>query len=599
MKLTNILITTVFALVTLTGCISVETTKSQLASGDPELIETAKQNIYKVALSDNFDMYSIPFRIRCVELTDDQELLDRIFSDAIIHGHGRLGDVKDSALRQMNFKKTENVIKFFEFFVDFYKARKEDGHTPDDVAKKVLVQILAEANEASLIFIWDKVSEKNNRRELWFWLWDFPICKKLVETTKSQKVLVDIVQRLGLFDLAKKHEMLLLISKKLTDQKELLNLCLDFVRSDRIIDKERFDLIFSKLNDDTICSYIRDSESDDERGCNEFASIIWNRITDKRKVVKALTERQSVNLLSRHLSNKMSSSQLGAIIVLAKSKSVRGDAVRKLDDSGVIKQLLTNYGTDEGVSLALAKKLKVGEVDTRLYASTKNVVVKKVLFEALSPEDRAKIRELDKSERTRCEKLIAMAKVKESETFQLGGFYLGMPFQDVEPIISYYFPKWISSEETDSSGCKVLYVPNQSSPFCYADKSGKVYRFNFGKVVLAKFYQFDVQSYADWWFEYRKTIGFDKYVHDTVIREYNNSFGEADPFGPRVHAFYFQDIFRYKNNPKGYLLTFFDDYKITSTGDGTMMSSLINQMLKGAFSKIKEDAGTLRVQLEQ
>ena len=89
--------------------------------------------------------------------------------------------------------------------------------------------------------------------------------------------------------------------------------------------------------------------------------------------------------------------------------------------------------------------------------------------------------------------------------------------------IGYHFPDFFTEEKKDDDGDKSLYVSYQKTPFCYADKNGKIYQFNFGKKMLKKWYKYDVQTYMEWAHAYERETKIDmkfKLVEkDTTVYE--------------------------------------------------------------------------------
>ena len=63
--------------------------------------------------------------------------------------------------------------------------------------------------------------------------------------------------------------------------------------------------------------------------------------------------------------------------------------------------------------------------------------------------------------------------------------------------------------DNDEKDIRVVYVPQQRRPFCRADKTGKVWQFNFGKSMLKKFCKYDVQDEREWARAYSKEHGID------------------------------------------------------------------------------------------
>ena len=235
------------------------------------------------------------------------------------------------------------------------------------------------------------------------------------------------------------------------------------------------------------------------------------------------------------------------------------------------------------------EKIEDGRASVELYDSTTNSSLKKIVFEKMNQDGKKAIRNRN---REYCEKIISAAREKGKETFELGGFYLGMNIADVDKLVGYYCPEWSNSEGyvDDDKTVRGLFVPQQKGAFCRADKDGKVFEFNFGKNFLKNFYKFDVQNEREWAAAYSRKEGVDlRHVYlneDVEVVDYN------DP-GIPYHALYSQDTYTYKNNSKDYRITYFGEEKI-SAGNG-----IVKQAARGQMRYVGGQQGMLRVRIER
>ena len=619
MKASYIVVAGALGLAALTGCVSVESTKAQLASGNPELIKKANENIFQQAVWGTSDEE----RMRYIKLTKDYDVLFRIFRNTWDNEK-----IAKAIVAQMDFSAEGSVARF----LNDCRELKQRGRNPLDdlggvsesVRAEFIQRILSTANEASLI------EASKMTRDCFFELGG-PLGMKLAETTTSQEVLFELLGGNG--DNAKVSELdrgagMSLALSRLTDQKLLMDLlCARAYNADFSID----DLI-AKIDEATICDFIQN----DERLEKLFDSLkdgrekmFVARVSDSRKIVKALIERngecgesiaepireegrrtRNRASVARHERSEVSGRnrkafaassgakavmvhltqlQIAAIALLAKNDDIRTTAAEMLTDKNVIKQILSSGKLkDEKQMLKFLDKLESGDADEKLYASVKDAKIKKVVFGKLAPELRAKVREADKA---KCEKLIADAKAKGKDTFELGGFYLGMPFSDVDLLVGYYFPEWSNATGSDD-GDQLLWVPQQDRPFCRADKSGKVYQLNFGKKFLKKWYNYDVQTFVEWAHKYSAETGVD--MRFKMI----NKDTEVEILDDTYKVWFHQETYQYKHNTKEYRLTYFGEEK-DYTFHGGISAALIKEAAKMKFRYVRGDPGSLRAEIER
>lgn len=95
--------------------------------------------------------------------------------------------------------------------------------------------------------------------------------------------------------------------------------------------------------------------------------------------------------------------------------------------------------------------------------------------------------------------------------------------------------------------------------FCQADSSGKVYRFNFDKRFLKKWFRYNVQTYQEWAHEFGRE-------HDCDFRyvaiEKKRDVGEASPFTVK------QDSWQYRNGLQEYKVTYFGEKNVYDPTNG-------------------------------
>ena len=157
-----------------------------------------------------------------------------------------------------------------------------------------------------------------------------------------------------------------------------------------------------------------------------------------------------------------------------------------------------------------------------------------------------------------------------NSTFELKGFYLGMPITDARTLVKYYLPnaKVVITKdnnlEIDPKPRKeFLEIGRTADPqemyFCQADKLGKVWRLNFDKRFLKKWFSYDVQDWHEWASEYGREFKFD-FRKITVKRDVSNDHYQ-------IYLNYSQPAYRYRHNKKGFVVSYYGKMKTDGFAD--------------------------------
>lgn len=266
-----------------------------------------------------------------------------------------------------------------------------------------------------------------------------------------------------------------------------------------------------------------------------------------------------------------------------------------VNDEIAYKALASGRSKSEALEVELVKKLPRERLDMNVYNGVRFGLSRKAVNDNMPPEVKKEAAEaLEKAFAAVQEK----AQVAAKETFELEGFYLGMPFDDVKVVLAHHFPDYEVSETRDGTEKNADYIidlPNQQSPFCYASaKDKKVYQFNFGKKMLKKWYNYDVQTYMEWALAYAEETKIDmklKFVQkDTEVYEQDMS---------RSYKVWFnQESYQYKHNTKEYRLTYFGEEKDLTLHDG-LAGAIIKELAAKDFRYVRGDPGSLRVRVER
>ena len=264
------------------------------------------------------------------------------------------------------------------------------------------------------------------------------------------------------------------------------------------------------------------------------------------------------------------------------------------EDSAYI--ILTKGKAKSGeLEVALVKKLSAPKVDMKVFAGVKTDAGKKAVMAAMPAEVKKAAQE---STAKAVAAVMDKAKDARKETFEMHGFYLGMDLEDMKLVLSHHFPDYEITEtrEGDSKDADyVVYITKQSTPFCYASaKDKKIYQFNFGKLVLKKWYNYDVQTFVEWAHKYAAETGIDmrfKLIDkDTEVYE--------DDMSRSYKVWFHQESYQYKHNTKEYRLTYFGNEK-DYTFHGGIGGALIKERAAKSFRYVRGDPGSLRAEIEK
>ena len=327
---------------------------------------------------------------------------------------------------------------------------------------------------------------------------------------------------------------------------------------------------------------------------------VMKRITDSDILTEiALNEKGAYGSSSEELALEKIAEKttLVRIALLARNESISNRAKKKVGDTSAVVEGLTslikNGKLDEDSVIKHVRALDDDSATIALYKAVQGHTLKQLVFRKLSGEDRKAIRAGD---RERCKKMIEEAKGKAKDTFELGGFYLGMNIADAEALIGYYFPDWATTEKFDGDDktTRVIRVPQQSCVFCRADKNGEVWQLNFGKKMLKKWYSYDVQTFREWAHAYSRENKIDMKYKEI---EKEATVTEPMDWSRSYRVWFHQESYQYKHNTKEYRLTYFGEEK-DFTVHGGLGGALIKEAAAPQFRYVRGDPGSLRASIE-
>ena len=584
------------ALVTLLGgCVSVEATKAQLESGNAQLVSQAEKTIVNQALYNQ--QISTAERIQYVKLTKNPEVLFDICH------HASDSRVKSAAVKQIDFSQKGMFVRFIKEFGshlhefgsdDDKKASSDLGGLMDDLDGKgnteLVLWMLNSVPMEDLMTVFRHLAKgtmESNALE-------GPLAKKLAQTVTSEDLLFELLSgnMANRLDSTDRSAVL----ARLTDQGKLMSLCCD----------NRFGndtALFQKISEDTICAFIQSDKRLAKIGETTEANFL-SRVRDKKKLAKALIQREDPEGAKSVVTALAQRSQIAvaSVAAVAQNAQIKEWAAAKITDKNVIKQVILSKYASDALKIQLISRLEGGDVDEATYVAVTSETVKKALLRKVSPRARAAVRNAD---RGNCEKMIEAAKAKSAKTFQLGGFYLGMPVEDAERLVGYYYPE----DETELKDGR-LEISNQIDPFCLADESGRVYTFNFGKAILKNWCKYNAQTDIEWAAAFMRQEGIEMTVDTlTIPRIVPISDEELLVLGTLgndedrlmidddgYHACLAQSLWRYKANGKNYRIEYFAERVFSKTANrNNRVDQWLLLKLADAFSDVSAAEGTLRV----
>jgi len=274
--------------------------------------------------------------------------------------------------------------------------------------------------------------------------------------------------------------------------------------------------------------------------------------------------------------------------------------------------LLLPYVTDEKMILDLYKN--VDNARMRMYFATK-IRKEDITAELCRKEDNPKIREIlfarggpyvqagfEKKQDQELKPLLARAEEAGKTTFACHGFYLGMDVKDAFALVKENVAEGDAKLDQDSAGSKVIVVRGQGTPFCRADKAGKVFRFDFGHQWLDKWFANKAVDAASLAAEYGKRFGVKLEPKDVSRRidvhekdlSKEMGFGTQSPQGRgwyHVVVTVTQDSFGGACESKKYSMTYFGKKNTREMGSSPRLGTS-SQGLAGAVERGVNDVSS-------
>lgn len=599
MNTKTMIATALLSAVAIAGCVSIDSLQTQIKSGDAGQIADAKMKITEIITvgKSGLSTFDVAKRLKCAEMVTDSE-----------HALEIIRKMAKPEPMYINPQSTPNEV------IEAHRGLKDSANHP--VFRTLLAKVdLANQNVSKevLTLVLDncgpdgsdrRTAARQDGRESGF----ENMVSQIVNGLSDKETLLSLQAqcydyrsyenfelRMKLHDNHIVADRLIVLSPNQKELIELINRDLNWAGSGKSAGLGIKEYVLEKVTDNALLLALAAKVDNDKL----FQKKVYDRITDENILVDF-----AINVKNDNWQATMSEAGANAvekinnpgclvsIALLAKNGYVALKAREKIsidDYQKGLTKVLSEGKLSEQKAVQIAEGLKDDQATIAMYDAAKQGAVKSAFFAKLKAADRASIRARNRGE---CEKKIAAAKDKGKDTFELGGFYLGMNISDVDELVGYYCPEWSNSEDyvDDDKTIRGLWVPQQKGAFCRAGKDGKVFEFNFGKNFLKNFYKFDVQNEREWASAYSRKTGADlRYEHlskDVKVADYN------DP-GVPYHALYSQDTYTYKNNSKDYRITYFGEQKI-SAGNG-----LVKQEARLKMQYVGGQQGMLRVRVEK
>ena len=318
-----------------------------------------------------------------------------------------------------------------------------------------------------------------------------------------------------------------------------------------------------------------------KKECDDSWTIGWNKSADER--ASKLAAKLQVNRLSAESLNKIIlSCGVASQYVLP---SISPEMARNL--------LLLGGEKSDDLEVRLVGRIPAEQLDIDVYHAVKSAKGKQSVLDAM-PEEQKKLAANEQAKDI--EAILAKAKDAANTTMCLGGFYLGMDYEDAKTLFVYYFPD-MKIEERKVDNCNCFYC-GQGDAFCFANKDDKIYEFNFGRKILTKWFKYDAARYGDWARAFSRDNGvelkLDFLNRDDNITVFTGLSSGGSPNYERVNTTLHQTIWTYKSAAKHYRLTYFDEPEIHAFGGGQFGEAAAEDKYK----YISATAGTLRAVIE-
>lgn len=612
------LIATLVSTCVVVGCVSLDATRAQLSSSDSAEVKKAEQNILTIVKtgkdSSGFMNFDTSEQVEYVKLVSDNDLLLQIMEQSYRE------EVIQAAADRLDLTKPGTGMMIFE------SHKKAIEHASASSAEKI-IDSLSEEEICNLLGIGEdeEISEDLNYRL------KEQIARKLFEKTRNVDILISFYDG-KLRTYLKGNERFVAISKIAENIKDVKEAAMAIKVLDAnfgagypcVKDPMVRAQLLAKLPENELVKYV-------ENSLRNHYTDYWNKndllpleeaieasklVAEKTRVVYILNLVLSKIMFYKNECEKSwiwnwdQSDVDKANSLIRRFPKLDADTFTKLlrANESSYQYLMDNVtpeiaydilkeGTTESEELefSLVGKLTSDKIDVAMYENLTYIASRNLARSLASAENKEVLTKLDNEE---ISLIMEMAEVADKETFAMKGFYLGMSILHASRLLASYFPDMeikIMREDNESNGNLVIKIDAQGDYFCFASKDdGKVYRFNFGKKVLKKWFNYDVQTPGEWARAFGREMKMDmRYKHiqeDTRVYE---------PMGTGSYLMVLnQDTYQYKHNEKEYRAIYFGEEKEWSWHGG-IGGDIIKAQGAYQLRYVRGDEGTLRIKYER
>ena len=657
MKNKTIFVSALVGVLAIVGCVSVEGTRAQLNSNVSSEVKKAEDTIFTIATTgkdpSGFSQFQTSQRVEYVQLTSNQDLLLRII-DTTDDDDSK---IIEAATERLDFSRKGVAHSFIQtrfhrlLFMLNEKLRKL---IISNLTQDELIGLIKYENnrfekkdrakdynfhdwtyhDVYLGLLSDQLVKVADSPDI---LWKMLNSKQLKLSDEAQRHLLsrldnspDILwkmlnsEQLGLSNSVRDEAQKRLLSMldKVQDNKMIVEL----LSRDRLIeDADKRIQLVKKLPDDQIVNVTLDlvnsynkygdnwphnreklnqaiefaSYTKDEKNMLKILIAILNKIETIRKERTGRFfgdwDSRDDKVASKLIQSfpKVSDAAYGVLACL--DGMGWKHFINKITPDVAYRILIHGKAKSEELETELANLLSADKVDMKVYDATRCDAAKKAVLTKMSAEMKKQIAEKNIKAFAVVEE---KAKVAAKDTFELHGFYLGMTWEDMKTVLSHHFPDLEIKEMRDGKSDDADYIidlPDQRSPFCYASANDrKVYQFNFGKKILKKWYQYDVQTFREWARAYSRENKIDMKYKEI---EKEATVTEPMDWSRSYRVWFHQESYQYKHNTKEYRLTYFGEEK-DFTVHGGLGGAVIKEAAAPQFRYVRGDPGSLRARIE-
>lgn len=624
------------------GCISLERTRDQLASGDPEQVKLAKDNIVYVAAegggwNGQQHKFSTKERLEFLNLATDDELRLKVAKGADDSA------VQLAALEKIDITKPGKakyvMEEFAKTFEDHLGDRDEsvsdllgnNSGKKENRWKVLASKYVGAMNENEMLALLGKTDKDHCTLLKRF------VSQRLANTAQSPKVLVmyltgsvspqlreslqkRLLPKINELTVAQVEKMLFYgygdsHLKYITDRKlaeQLVKRLPDTSKGEET-SKEKF--AFEAVKDMAIKGFPQEqcdkldlaivaaANTKDKAIATKIADAFFKEIVEHKRrcddndwmLIKHTWNDKKEKTAAYYMSQLVEiAGEKWFASALPKVGLKKFDFIAKQITPAVAAMAFESEKIENGyMEDELAKQLPTEKITAKIYDSLTSGLAKKTLAAKMPQTLKDKLAAANEKA---VERILSEAKAKEGETFVLGGFYVGMPIDDATILLRHYAgqEKAVDLNMNDKN-MPELWLGGQKQYFAigYSD-TRNVRTFNFGPWILRKFCNYNAQNGAEWGLKFME----DKKLNMTL----KTIGGEADTIYVDLlnedHTVALaQNTWQHKDGAKKFRLIYFGEQHLETDSTDNIANMAIRDRALKYYSSISAPEGFLRLEI--